>query len=242
MFTVSADDLAHLSEISFANAPTASTPLLVNVTGGVFSGGMPNLAGISGAQAPYLLWNFPSATQIVVDGGASLEGTLYAPNAALLWQETQNIEGNVIAKSFVHGQPLRDGIAPQEIHDFPFATTLMCQPAPTTTTTAPTTTTTAPTTTAPTTTIPTTTAPTTTAPTTTAPTTSTTTTGPAPSPSTTPPAPTSTVPSTPGTGGSGSGGELPNTGSTVGALLLTAAGLLIVGIGLVMGGRRRTSR
>lgn len=127
---MSTEDLANLSEITFTNSPSASTPLVVNVTGESYSGDTPNLAGIGGSQAPYILWNFPQATSIVVTGGASLEGTIYAPNAALNWRPTQNIEGNVIAKSFTHGPTPTNLDVPRGLHDFPFATTVSC---PTTT-------------------------------------------------------------------------------------------------------------
>ena len=121
-------DLGNLSEITFTNQPTADTPLVVNVTGDAFTGTVPNLAGIGGGQAPYILWNFPQARSIVVTGGASIEGTIYAPNAALNWRPTQNIEGNVIAASFTHG-PVALRTTPRELHDFPFATTVSCEPA-----------------------------------------------------------------------------------------------------------------
>ena len=65
----------------------------------------------------------------MVTGGASIEGTLYAPNAALNWRPTQNIEGNVIAASFTHGPVSAQTAQPREIHDFPFATTVSCPSA-----------------------------------------------------------------------------------------------------------------
>ena len=52
-------DLANLSEITYANQPSASTPLLINVVGDPFNGQIPNQAGIGGSQAPYILSNFP---------------------------------------------------------------------------------------------------------------------------------------------------------------------------------------
>jgi choice-of-anchor A domain-containing protein len=122
---MSTQDLANLSEITFVNQPSASTPLVVNVTGASYNGNTPNLAGIGGANAPYILWNFPQATSVVVTGGATIEGTIYAPNAALNWRPSQNIEGNVIAAAFTHG-PSALGRSVREVHDFPFATTVSC--------------------------------------------------------------------------------------------------------------------
>ncbi|MGX7680317.1 collagen-binding domain-containing protein [Jatrophihabitans sp. DSM 45814] len=129
---MSTQDLANLSEMTFTNQPTAQTPLVINVTGTAFSGNLPNLAGVSGAQAPYILWNFPQATSIAVNGGATIEGTIYAPNANLNWRPTQNVEGNIIANAFTHGPTLAQQTAPRELHDFPFNTTVSCTaPEPT---------------------------------------------------------------------------------------------------------------
>ena len=128
VLNLTAADFANLSEITFGSSPTDQTPLIVNVIGSAFAGNIPNQAGISGSQAPYMLWNFPQASSIEVTGGATIEGTLYAPNAALHWQPTQNIEGNVIAKSFVHG-PTTLSTTPRELHDFPFATNVSCDAA-----------------------------------------------------------------------------------------------------------------
>ena len=96
------------------------------MVGDPFNGQIPNQAGIGGSQAPYILWNFPQAQTIKVTGGASLEGTIYAPHAVLTWAPTQNIEGNVIASTFNHGDPNPGRAAPREIHDFPFNAKLSC--------------------------------------------------------------------------------------------------------------------
>ena len=60
---LTAAELANLSELTFTNQPSASTPILINVTGGTFTGQIPNLAGVSGSQAPYMMWNFPTASE-----------------------------------------------------------------------------------------------------------------------------------------------------------------------------------
>ncbi len=124
---ISASDLAALGELTFDNRPNASTPLVVNVTGSSFTGSIPNLAGADSGTAPFMLWNFPTATAVTVTGGDSLEGTIYAPDAYVNWQVTQNIEGNVIAARFTHGVPAAPGGGtPREVHSFPFATTVTC--------------------------------------------------------------------------------------------------------------------
>jgi choice-of-anchor A domain-containing protein len=131
VLTMTTTELANLSEITYTNQPTASMPLLINVIGDSFTGKMPNHPGASGSQAPYILWNFPEATSIKVTGGDSQEGTIYAPHAKVTWVPTANIEGNVIASYFNHGEPkpVRNA-APREIHDFPFNAKLSCADAP----------------------------------------------------------------------------------------------------------------
>ena len=130
VLTMTTTELANLSEITYTNQPSASMPLLINVVGDSFTGQMPNHPGVSGNQAPYILWNFPEATSIKVTGGDSQEGTIYAPHATLTWAPTANIEGNVIASNFNHGNPRTRAGAPREIHDFPFAAKLSCAEAP----------------------------------------------------------------------------------------------------------------
>ena len=76
--------------------------------------------------APFMLWNFPTATTVTVTGGDSIEGTIYAPNAYVNWQVTQNIEGNVIAARFTHGVPALGGGNPREVHSFPFSADVTC--------------------------------------------------------------------------------------------------------------------
>lgn len=130
VLTITAADLGRLGELAFDDQPSLTAPLLVNVTGTSFTGTMPNSPGISSAQAPYILYNFAEATSITVTGGDSIEGTLYAPRADLRWVVTQNIEGNVVAASFTHGNPLTPIGAPREVHDLPFAAELSCTTTP----------------------------------------------------------------------------------------------------------------
>ncbi|WP_196279351.1 choice-of-anchor A family protein [Catellatospora vulcania] len=132
VLNLTAANLTNISTLTFLNQPSAAAPLLINVDtgpGNVFNWTVPNQAGISGANAPYLLWNFPTATAITLaTNGATLEGTLYAPNAALTDLSSSNIEGQVIAASLIHGTAAANG---GEMHHFPFAATLSCVATPT---------------------------------------------------------------------------------------------------------------
>ena len=126
VLTVSAADLDALSLLTFDGLPGPGAPLVVNVTGSAFDGSVPNLANLTNANAPFVLWNFPDATSVHVIGADVLEGTIYAPRADVRWDVTQNIEGNVIAASFTHGVPAGPRPVPLEIHGFPFAATVSC--------------------------------------------------------------------------------------------------------------------
>ncbi|WP_460539738.1 collagen-binding domain-containing protein [Glycomyces halotolerans] len=166
---VTGEDLDNMSELDFVNQPSETSPLLINVdtsaTGGVFSWDVPTQAGIGGAQAPYILWNFNDATAVTLVGGDTVEGSVYAPNADFTDLAPANVEGQIVAANAALGTLAADS---GELHHFPFAAELTCdsqiEPTPPPTTTeVPTTE--APTTDAPTTYVPTTEVPTTDAPT-----------------------------------------------------------------------------
>ncbi|TRV74261.1 choice-of-anchor A family protein [Streptomyces sp. 130] len=145
------EQLNNLSEITFDNQPDATTPFVVDVdttgTDGTFVWHIPTLAGVSGDQAPYMLWNFPDATDITIADGDSLEGTIYAPRAHLTDLDPSNIEGSVVVRELTAGPLDADGtvVNAGEIHEFPFATDIDCEgtepspsPSPTGATQSPT--------------------------------------------------------------------------------------------------------
>jgi choice-of-anchor A domain-containing protein/LPXTG-motif cell wall-anchored protein len=240
VLNLTTEELANLGQFTFTGqTPSPGTPLLVNVAGGSYIGTWPNQAGISGNNAPYILWNFPDATTVTVTGGDSVEGTLYAPNADLTWQTTNNIEGNVIAASLVHGSGALGG-GLREIHDVQFNDTLECEPSPSPSPSSPTSAPSSPTPT-PTPTSPSPT-PTSGSPTPPEPTPSDSTATPGtPTPSESTPGP--TTPITPGGDTSTTpGGNLPNTGGP--SWWLGLAGLALTGAGItasVSSRRRRGS-
>ncbi|MEU2022590.1 collagen-binding domain-containing protein [Streptomyces sp. NPDC016469] len=145
------EQLNNLSEITFDNQPNADTPFVVDVdttgTDGTYVWHIPNLAGVSGDQAPYMLWNFPDATDITIADGDSLEGTIYAPRAHLTDLDPSNIEGSIVVRELTAGPLNADGssVNAGEIHEFPFATDIDCDgtepspsPSPTGSTESPT--------------------------------------------------------------------------------------------------------
>jgi len=127
VLALSAAELGNTASLTYRGTPPGGdTTLLVNVRGTAYAGTMPNQAGASSATAPYTLWNFPEATALRFEGGDSLNGTLYAPRADLEWAITQNIQGNVVARSFLHGPAAGPVGAPREIHDYPFLGRITC--------------------------------------------------------------------------------------------------------------------
>ncbi|WP_329540906.1 choice-of-anchor A family protein [Streptomyces sp. NBC_01358] len=145
------EQLNNLSQITFSTPPTQTTPFVVDVdttgTDGTYVWHMPTLAGVSGEQAPYMLWNFPDATDITMADGDSLEGTVFAPRAHLTDLDASNIEGTIVVRELTAGPLTEDGsssVDAGEIHQFPFAAEIDCagdespSPSPTGMTPSPT--------------------------------------------------------------------------------------------------------
>ncbi|GAA1808801.1 hypothetical protein GCM10009682_33250 [Luedemannella flava] len=155
VLNLTATEANHLTVANFPTAPTATSPLIINVdtsdVGDDFTWRMPTLSG--SFDAHYILWNFPTATRIVQpsSAAASVEGTIYAPNADFIDDSPGNNEGSMVVKSLIHGGPPSVGtVRSGEIHNFPFLAQVSCltaTPTPTTTETTgtPTATTAAPT-------------------------------------------------------------------------------------------------
>ncbi|MFI2780206.1 collagen-binding domain-containing protein [Streptomyces sp. ALB3] len=132
------EQLNNIDILTFLDPPTADTPLLVTVdttgTDSEFIWSTPTMAGVSGEQAPYILWNFADATDITIADGDSLEGTVYAPRASLTDLDPANIEGDIIARELIAGPLAGTPGGPAnagEIHYFPFDADLNCDTDPT---------------------------------------------------------------------------------------------------------------
>ena len=77
----------------------------------------PSFGGLSDSQGSYVIYNFPDATETVTVGGnAQIVGTIFTPQADLIKANNGNINGQVIAKSFIHNQ--------DEVHFWPFLPSL----------------------------------------------------------------------------------------------------------------------
>jgi choice-of-anchor A domain-containing protein/uncharacterized repeat protein (TIGR01451 family) len=105
ILNISAANLANISTLQFRNTPTATMPLIVNVNtpGGSFSWPTPNINGYGGGGAPNTMWNFPTATQLTIGGSQTIPGTIYAPGAAVTDNDSNGLNGGVIAVAYTQG-------------------------------------------------------------------------------------------------------------------------------------------
>lgn len=118
IWNVSGADLNAINELNLRFTPTASEPLVINVsTGASFTWNVKN-QNVGGAMK-YIIWNFPSATTLNIEGNATIEGSILAPNAAVVKTANQsNIQGQLVGQSFVHSGG--------EMHHYPFEGNVDC--------------------------------------------------------------------------------------------------------------------
>ncbi len=110
------NDLKNLQEFKFVNQPNANSSLLINVNNSGntnVSWKVPNFPGIGDQHGQYIIWNFYNTTTITLKGGGTLKGTLLAPNADLVDNNSGNIDGQLIVNSFYHNGG--------EMHNYLFA-------------------------------------------------------------------------------------------------------------------------
>ena len=124
VWNVSASDLSNIQVLNYDNQPSATRYLIINVNAaGTFNWTIPNQTGIGFPQCPFILYNFFNTTSLFLNG-ATLEGTVFAPFADVDKPGQSNIEGQMIAKSYI----LRGG----EMHYAVFSPNVQgCNNAPT---------------------------------------------------------------------------------------------------------------
>ena len=76
----------------------------------------PNFGSLNDNHASYILYNFPDATTTLRLKGQVLFGAIFAPRADLLKANSGNLNGQVIAKTFIHES--------DEIHYWPYITSI----------------------------------------------------------------------------------------------------------------------
>ncbi|CAG5017543.1 hypothetical protein DYBT9275_05794 [Dyadobacter sp. CECT 9275] len=114
VLTVTAEVWNSISHFNMDNVPSGpamgsetsnSYALIINIVNyAAFNKSLdfPNM-GLSDAQGSQVLYNFPDATgDLVISGNNTIKGTIFAPQANLTKNGSNNIDGQVIAKSFVH--------------------------------------------------------------------------------------------------------------------------------------------
>lgn len=109
--------LTNITELKFEGTgiPSATKILVisVNLTGN-YTWNNVNMPGISGAQGPYIIWNFYGSTtyNLTLSNASLLIGTLFAPAMNFIKTGTGDIDGNIVAKTATLGTG--------EVHYFPF--------------------------------------------------------------------------------------------------------------------------
>lgn len=114
VWNVTGEDLNRIENLTYTDAPSSAQVLVINVNAaGSFTWKTPSLGGVSGNNAPYILWNFYNTTQLNIEGNSTIEGSVLAPLANVVKTVNQsNIEGQLIANSYVQSGG--------EMHHFPF--------------------------------------------------------------------------------------------------------------------------
>lgn len=103
VFNISGNDLNRIAELTYVNKPDASKILVINVDApGTFNWKVWNQPGIGFSDTSYIIYNFPNTTKLNIVSGATIEGTVFAPNADIdKTGHNSNIQGQVIGKSFI---------------------------------------------------------------------------------------------------------------------------------------------
>ncbi|NBA77617.1 choice-of-anchor A family protein, partial [Emticicia sp. ODNR4P] len=124
-FKMTASQLALFNEIKFNIVPSATNPVVITVdigTATTFNWNIPNFPGVPNAAGQYILLNFVNSsagsTTIYLNGGSTIVGTVFAPNAHVNKAGSGNIEGQVVCMNYTHAQG--------EVHYQVFNTTVNC--------------------------------------------------------------------------------------------------------------------
>ena len=97
--------------------PNASTPLIININAaGTFHWNIPSFNAIGDSHGKYIILNFYNTTTVHLYGGNTIVGAFFAPRAHVDKNGSGNVNGQMIAKSYIHGSG--------ELHHHPFVPTL----------------------------------------------------------------------------------------------------------------------
>jgi len=110
---MTANQLNAVQGLIFNSRPTASSPLIINVDApGTFDWNVPNFSGIGDPEGRHIILNFYNSNTINLNGSSTITGTLFAPQAHVNKNIPANVNGQMIAKSYIH----QNG----ELHHHPF--------------------------------------------------------------------------------------------------------------------------
>ncbi|WP_109302630.1 collagen-binding domain-containing protein [Aquimarina sp. AU474] len=113
VLNLTGDELLNLPYMTFENEPDDKTPLVINVdVSSDFEWNVFNMNNIGDQHGRFIIWNFYNASNVVLTGGGTLVGTLFAPEADVVKNSSGNINGQVIANNYYHNQG--------ELHHHPF--------------------------------------------------------------------------------------------------------------------------
>jgi choice-of-anchor A domain-containing protein len=124
-YKMTATQLALFNEIKFNIVPSATNPVVITVdigTATAFNWTIPNFLVYQMQAGQYILFNFVNSsagsTTIYLNGGSTIVGTVFAPNAHVNKAGSGNIEGQVVCMNYTHAQG--------EVHYQVFNTTVNC--------------------------------------------------------------------------------------------------------------------
>jgi choice-of-anchor A domain-containing protein len=103
VINITGTNLVALSSIQFLNQPTANNPLVINVnnTGSLTWANPFTVSGLSASAGSYIIYNFYNSNgTITINGNRILHGALLAPNANLVWNNSNYLEGQIVSKTF----------------------------------------------------------------------------------------------------------------------------------------------
>ena len=99
------EELNNLTNFTFNNQPTATSPLIININQEEdFVWNVQNEAGIGDQHGAHIIFNFYNNNSVITmeTGGATVIGTILAPNSHVIKKTSGNINGQLIAASYDH--------------------------------------------------------------------------------------------------------------------------------------------
>ena len=113
VLNLTGEELNNLTDFTFINQPTIDSPLIINVDQeGEFIWDVQNQAGIGDQHGDFIVYNFYNASEITIQR-TTVIGSVLAPSTDIIKKSSDNINGQVIAKSYIH----MNG----ELHEHPYS-------------------------------------------------------------------------------------------------------------------------